>query len=288
LPVEYSAFLDDMLARYGIPVPAPSERASAGRAINVSPRGFEPLLDVAFAHLIRLIASALGPPKPDLLKRARDGGAVVAALAGSKAHALRHAEAGVDLIVAQGTEAGGHSGEVATIVLVPEVVDAVAPIPVLAAGGIARGRQAAAAFALGACGSVWLTTADAETSPVIKEKFLAATSPDTVRSRSLTGKSARMLKSAWTAEWDRHDAPDPLGMPLQTALIAGPQLRIQQAASLPGSGARELATYFVGQVAGAADRVRPARQVVLEMVEEFIDAAGGLGRHVEPGDDALG
>ena len=281
LPEEHRAFLDEMLARYGVPVPGPQERLPTGIGMNVSPKGYEPLLDVAFAHRIRLIASALGPPPADLVERARAGGVLVAALAGSKAHALRHAEAGVDLIVAQGTEAGGHTGEVATMVVVPEVVDAVAPIPVLAAGGIARGRQVAAAFALGAqgvwCGSVWLTTEEAETPPVVKEKFLAATSSDTVRSRSLTGKPARMLRSAWTAEWERTDTPDPLGMPLQTALIAEPQLRIQRAANQPGSGARELATYFVGQVVGSAEQVRPARQVVLDMVEEFIDAAGRLG-----------
>ena len=156
---------------------------------------------------------------------------LVAALAGTTQHARRHAAAGVDLIVAQGTEAGGHTGQVATMVLVPEVVDAVAPVPVLAAGGIARGRQIAAALALGAegvwCGSVWLTTEEAETLPVVKDKFLAASSSDTVRSRSLTGKPARMLRTAWTDEWDRPDSPDPLGMPLQTALIGDPQMAHQ-------------------------------------------------------------
>lgn len=205
-------------------------------------------------------------------------------MAGTKQHAIRHAEAGVDLVVAQGTEAGGHTGDVATMVLVPEVVDAVAPIPVLAAGGIGRGRQIAAAFALGAegvwCGSVWLTTDEAETPPVVKEKFLGASSSDTVRSRSLTGKPARMLRTVWTDEWARADTPDPLGMPLQTALIAEPQFRIHQAANEPGSGARDLATYFVGQIVGSLDRVRPARSVVLEMVDEFIDVVQGLERFV--------
>src|SRR5436190_15238906 len=141
------------------------------------------------------------------------------------------------------------------MVLVPEVVDAVAPIPVLAAGGIARGRQLAAALALGAegvwCGSVWLTTEEAETDPVVKQKFLAASSADTVRSRSLTGKPARMLRTAWTDEWARPDTPDPLPMPLQTALVSGAQVRIAQAAAKPDSGARDLATYFVGQVVGS-------------------------------------
>ena len=235
---------------------------------------------MAFAHDIRLIASALGPPPADLVERAHDHDVLVAALAGTTQHARRHAAAGVDLIVAQGTEAGGHTGEVATMVLVPEVVDAVAPTPVVAAGGIARGRQVAAALALGAegvwCGSVWLTTEEAETPPVVKDKFLAAGSSDTVRSRSMTGKPARMLRTAWTDEWDRPENPDPLGMPLQTALVTEPQMRINQAAAHPGAKARELATYFVGQVVGSLDRVRPARSVVLDMVEEFIDTIGQL------------
>lgn len=284
LPQEHRDFLDDLLARYGIPVPADHERVPVGAGLNVSPKGYEPLLDVAFAHGIRLIASALGPPPLDLVDRAHGAGVVVAALAGTTHHAERHAAAGVDLVVAQGTEAGGHTGEVSTMVLVPEVVDAVAPVPVLAAGGIARGRQVAAALALGAqgvwCGSVWLATEEAETPPVVKEKFLTATSSDTVRSRSLTGKPARMLRTAWTDEWDRPDTPDPLGMPLQTALIADPQLRIHQAANHADSRARDLATYFVGQVVGSLDTVRPAKSVVLAMVDEFIDAVQDLDRLV--------
>jgi NAD(P)H-dependent flavin oxidoreductase YrpB (nitropropane dioxygenase family) len=280
LPEEHRAFVDDLLVRYGIPVPADRPRTSRGGGLNISPKGYEPLLDVAFSHDIRLIASALGPPPSDLVDRAHDHDVLVAALAGTTQHARRHAAAGVDLIVAQGTEAGGHTGEVATMVLVPEIVDAVDPLPVLAAGGIARGRQIAAALALGAegvwCGSVWLTTEEAETPPVVKDKFLAASSSDTVRSRSMTGKPARMLRTAWTDEWDRPDSPAPLGMPLQTALINDSQLRINQAAGHPGAKARELATYFVGQVVGSLDRVRPTRAVVLDMVEEFIDTIGRL------------
>ncbi len=284
LPEEHRAFVDDLLVRYGITAPATELRASAG-GLNISPKSYEPLLDVAFAHDIRLIASALGPPPADLVERAHDHDVLVAALAGTTRHAQRHAAAGVDLIVAQGTEAGGHTGEVATMVLVPEVVDAVSPVPVLAAGGIARGRQIAAALALGAegvwCGSVWLTTEEAETPPVVKDKFLAASSSDTVRSRSMTGKPARMLRTAWTDEWEKPENPAPLGMPLQTALITEPQVRINQAAAHPGTKARELATYFVGQVVGSLDRVRPTRAVVLDMVEEFIDAIGRLESLVE-------
>jgi NAD(P)H-dependent flavin oxidoreductase YrpB (nitropropane dioxygenase family) len=288
-PPEHRAFLDDLLARYGITVTTDEDerakpRTTAG-GLNISPKGYEPLLEVAFDHNIRMIASALGAPPPDLVERAHGHDVLVAALAGTTQHARRHAEAGVDLIVAQGTEAGGHTGEVSTMVLVPEVVDAVAPVPVLAAGGIARGRQIAAALALGAegvwCGSVWLTTEEAETLPVVKEKFLAAGSSDTVRSRSMTGKPARMLRTAWTDEWDRPDTPAPLGMPLQTALVNDPLVRINQAAAHGGAQARELATYFVGQVVGSMDRVRPTRSVVLDMVEEFIDTIGRLEGLVE-------
>ena len=284
LPDEHRAFVDDLLARYGITASTGEARGSLG-GLNISPKSYEPLLDVAFSNNIRLIASALGPPPADLVERAHDRDVLVAALAGTTRHAQRHAAAGVDLIVAQGTEAGGHTGEVATMVLVPEVVDAVAPVPVLAAGGIARGRQIAAALALGAegvwCGSVWLTTEEAETPPVVKDKFLAASSSDTVRSRSMTGKPARMLRTAWTDEWERPDSPAPLSMPLQTALVNEPQVRINQAASHPGAKARELATYFVGQVVGSLDRVRPTRAVVLDMVEEFIETISRLEGLVE-------
>ncbi len=284
MPAAHRAFLDGMLASYDVP-PLPGDDHIQGGVMNVSPAGIAPLLDVAFAHRTRLIASALGPPPPYLIERAHAADVVVAALAGSPVHAMRHAAAGADIIVAQGTEAGGHTGEIATMVLVPDVVDAVAPIPVLAAGGIARGRQLAAALALGAegvwCGSVWLTTEEAETDPVVKQKFLAASSADTVRSRSLTGKPARMLRTAWTDEWARPDTPEPLPMPLQSALVAEAQARIHRSAHHAGSGAEQLDTYFVGQVVGSLTSVKTARQVVLDMIDEYIDAYDRLRRVTE-------
>lgn len=284
LPPEQQEFVDDILRRYDVPaLPDPVE-PSAGR-LTIAPDGVADLLDVAFGHHIRLVASALGEPPPALIERAHGAGVAVAALAGKLDHARRSVHRGADLIVAQGTEAGGHTGTISTMVLVPEVVDAVAPTPVLAAGGIARGRQIAAAMALGAegvwCGSVWLTTAEAETNPSVQKKFLAATSSDTVRSRSLTGKPARMLRSAWTDEWDNPDAPGPLPMPLQTMLVTSAQQRINRTAAKEGSGGHQLATYFVGQVVGALDRVRPARQVVLDMVDEYLETAGRFATQLE-------
>jgi NAD(P)H-dependent flavin oxidoreductase YrpB (nitropropane dioxygenase family) len=171
------------------------------------------------------------------------------------------------------------------MVLLPEIVDAVGDTPVLGAGGIGRGRQMAAAMALGAagvwCGSVWLTTDEAETHPVVKEKLLAAGSADTVRSRSRTGKPARQLRSAWTDEWDDPDTPAPLGMPMQPVLVDEALRRIDRAAFRKGSGAERLANYFVGQVVSTMNRSKPAAQVVYEMVDEFIEATQSLARQLE-------
>jgi len=278
VPAEHREWIDELLERYGVPPlsTADGERDQRGMAgLRIDPKSMGPLIDVAFAHKVALIASALGTPPPWLVEKSHANGTPVAALAGRLDHAVAHKEAGVDLVIAQGTEGGGHTGEIATMVLVPQVVDAVAPLPVLAAGGIATGRQMAAALALGAegvwCGSVWLTTHEAETSPVIRDKFLAATSADTRRSRSLTGKPARMLRSAWTDAWDAPDAPAPLGMPLQSLLVAEAQRRIHRVAHKPDSSARPLVTYFVGQVVGQMNVAMSARDVVREMVEQCLD-----------------
>jgi len=285
IPDAHRQFVDGLLKRYGVPeLPEEVRRemSTRGGSLALARRTYAPMFEVAYAHGIKLIASGLGSPPPDIVEEAHRNGAAVLALAGAKVHAERHVNAGVDLIVAQGTEAGGHTGEVATMVLVPEVVDAVAPVPVLAAGGIGNGRQMAAAMALGAegvwCGSVWLTTEEAETHPVVKEKFLAATSRDTVRSRSLTGKPARMLRSAWTEEWEDPANPDPLPLPLQSVLIAQARNRIARASHEKGSGAQHLDNYFVGQVVGQLNQVKTCRQVVQEMVSEYVDSVERLDK----------
>lgn len=280
LPEEHRQWLDGLLAQNGIPPLPPTDGADPAvfGGMRVDPKSMAPLVDVAFSRDIGLIASALGPPPPWLIDRAKDRGVAVAALAGSLEHAVRHDAAGADLIIAQGTEAGGHTGEVATMVLVPEVVDAV-KAPVLAAGGIGRGRQIAASLALGAegvwCGSVWLTTQEAETSDVIKDKFLDAGSSGTVRSRSLTGKPARMIRTDWTDAWESEQSPGPLGMPLQSFLVSEAQRRIARVAP-SDEAARRLSTYFVGQIVGSMNSVQPAGRVVLDMVDEFIDAVQRL------------
>jgi len=282
IPPEHRAFLDDLLDRYGIPPqeakpPAPAKAPGQQRAgLQVDPKSMAPLIDVAFRHPIRLLASALGSPPEWLVQDAHQRGIKVAALAGTVKHARAHAAVGVDLVIAQGTEAGGHTGDVSTLVLVPQVVDAVAPVPVLAAGGIATGRQMAASLALGAagvwCGSVWLTTRESETPPAVKERMLAASSEDTVRTRSFTGKPCRVLRSEWTNAWEAPGAPAPLPMPLQSMLSDRPRRRVEAVAERPDSPAADLLSPFIGQVVGQMNAVRPARQVVLDMVEGLVDA----------------
>ncbi len=285
VPADHRRWLDELLERFDVPPLPPRDEDGELRefaGMRIDPKSMAPLLDVAFGRSISLIASALGPPPPHLIERAGAAGVVVAALAGATEHAVRHAHAGADLIIAQGTEAGGHTGQVATMVLVPEVVDAVAPVPVLAAGGIGRGRQVAASLALGAegvwCGSVWLTTQEAETPPAVQQKYLRAGSSDTVRSRSITGKPARMLRTPWSDAWEEAGGPGPLPMPLQPILVGEALRRINRVAHQPGSGAEELVTYFVGQIVGSMNEVQPARRVVLEMIDELIDAFQRLDR----------
>lgn len=279
IPQGHRDFLDDMMDRYN--VPPMTEEAKTGTMAGESepPMSYAqavPLMDVAFSHPIKLIVNALGPPPPDMIERAHENGVLVGALAGKKSHAVRHVAAGVDIIIAQGHEAGGHTGEIGTMVLVPEIVDAVAPTPVLAAGGIGSGRQVAASIALGAqgvwCGSVWLTTLEAETHPMVKDKFLEATSSDTLRSRSRTGKPARQLRSAWTDEWEGENSPGTLPMPLQPMLIARASQRVDRAAMNPeNTGAVELSNYFVGQVVGSMNESISATRVVEDMISEYVD-----------------
>jgi NAD(P)H-dependent flavin oxidoreductase YrpB (nitropropane dioxygenase family) len=282
IPAEYRSFVAELLAEHGIEAEA---SLRLGGSALTGDTGRE-LLDVAMSHPIKLIANALGVPPDYMIEAGRERGVPVAALVGAKEHAVKQVAAGVDLIVAQGTEAGGHCGEVTTLVLIPEVLDALAALgsntPVLAAGGIVTGRQMAAAVAMGAdgawTGSVWLTTEEAETAPHTVQKMLAATSRDTVRSAGRTGKPSRQLVSDWTDAWLPHaDGHQPLPLPLQSMLCEPVLRRIDSLADQGHRGAQELATYFVGQGVGLMNKVKPARDVVLEFIEDYLAAAQRLG-----------
>jgi len=215
-----------------------------------------------------------------MIDKGRKHGVPVAALVGAKEHAVRQAAAGVDILVAQGTEAGGHCGEVSTMVVVPEVIKAVKKIrdvPVLAAGGIMTGAQMAACMAMGAAGawtgSVWLATLESETTEIFREKMIAASSRDAIRSRGRTGKPARQLRSVWTDAWDRSpDCPGALPMPLQSMISRDAFISIDRAAAAGNAQARDLVSYFVGQGVGLVDSVKSAGAVVQEFKEEFVEA----------------
>ncbi|MDE0808117.1 MAG: nitronate monooxygenase [Alphaproteobacteria bacterium] len=259
-----------------------------GDSSNMREAGATKLLDVAFKHPIKLFVNALGVPPKSIIERARANNVMVGALTGAKEHAIKHAEAGVDILVVAGTEAGGHCGEVSTMVLVPEVLEAIQEydgIQVLAAGGIATGKQMAACMAMGAAGawtgSVWLTTVEAETTPSVKEKMLRATSRDTIRSRSRTGKPTRQLRSAWSATWTAEGAPSPLPMPLQS-LISRPALsKIDKLAAGGHQGAKDLSTYYVGQAVGLMNVEQSARSVVYDFMKDYGDAVERLSGTLE-------
>jgi len=267
IPEGHRRFVEELLAQHNVP-PLPAGEPAPRGLLAWTHDGARPQVDIALAHPIALIASALGPPPPDVIAQAHERSVPVAALVGTAEQARRQVDAGVDLIVAQGTEAGGHTGEISTMVLVPEVVDAVVPVPVLAAGGIGCGRQLAAALALGAdgawTGSIWLTVTEADTPPLVRDKLLAASSRDTVRSRSLTGKPARQLRTAWTDAWDPPDSPGALPMPLQFLLSAEAQHRIGRYESAA------LAGMPVGQIVGRMNSVRSARDVIFDIVQEAL------------------
>jgi NAD(P)H-dependent flavin oxidoreductase YrpB (nitropropane dioxygenase family) len=281
IPQEYFQFAAGILAQHDIPAEGLySFRDETFRASqNMQASGAAETLEVAFSHPIKLVANALGVPPTIMLEMGKQHGVHVAALVGAKKHAIRQVQAGVDVLIAAGGEAGGHCGDVSTMVLIPEIHEAIQPygnIPILAAGGIVTGRQMAACMAMGAAGvwtgSVWLTTSEAETNPIVKEKMLHASSRDTVRSKARTGKYSRQLRSPWTDAWEAEDSPTPLPMPLQS-LVTEPALgRVDKLSQSGHAGAKELTTYWVGQGVGLMNRQMSAAAVVQEFKEDFFNA----------------
>lgn len=274
IPQTHRDFVAKTLADLGVP-PLPEDEAKSEGVLGWLHSVARSHVEVALRHPIKLIANALGSPPKDVIDQVHEAGVPVAALAGSAKHAQRHAENGVDIVIAQGHEAGGHTGEIASMVLVPEVVDGLeGKTAVLAAGGIGTGRQVAAALALGAqgvwMGSAFLTAAEYDLgvrteggASVIQEALLAATSSDTVRRRIYTGKPARLLKSRWTEAWDAEGAPEPLPMPLQNILVSEAHQRMS-ASEDPTTVAMP-----VGQIVGRMNEIRPVADIIAELVTGF-------------------
>ena len=282
IPAEHREFAASILDAQGIDTSDLDERRKGQMTFhhNVSGDKTDAMLAVAAEYPIALLVNALGVPPPEMFEFARRHNIKVGALVGTVNHALNQARAGVDVLIAAGGEAGGHCGAVSTMVLIPEVCRALRKhdmdVPVLAAGGIATGEQMAAAMAMGAegawCGSVWLTTVEAETTPIVKAKMLQATASDTVRAKSRTGKPSRQLRSGWTDAWEGANAPAPLPMPLQ-GLVSEPALKKVDAAAAAGhAGAEVLATYWVGQAVGLMNEERSVADVMMEFRTEYLEA----------------
>ena len=288
IPFDHKRYVEELLARHNIDTSDLWDDVMRdGVGDNMRKAGADSVLEVAFNHPVKMVVNALGVPPDFMIERARASGVVVGALAGAKEHAIKHADAGIDLIIVAGTEAGGHCGEVSTMVLVPEVIEEIkdSGMVVLAAGGIVTGRQMAACMAMGAdgvwTGSVWLTTAEAETLPVVKEKMLVANSRQTVRSRSRTGKYTRQLRSAWTDAWQAEESPDPLPMPLQGVVAEAAFRKINQLAQADHDGAKQLVNYFVGQGVGLMNEAKSARTVVYEFMEDYVAATERLASSMD-------
>lgn len=286
VPEEHRNFTRALLDEKGLPPLSEDERSDG--LFGWTAATAAPQIEVIKQHpKVRLLANALGTPPQDLIDDMHATGRLVGALCGSAAQARRHADAGVDIIIAQGGEGGGHTGDVGSIVLWPEVIDAVAPRPVLAAGGIGSGRQMAAAMSLGAAGvwtgSLWLTVDEAAASEAQRATYHEASSRDTVRSRSFTGKPCRMLKNDWTEAWEAPENPKPLGMPLQMMVATEALQRSQKA----GDAGQSVGFNPCGQVIGQISESRSTRDVVHGMVMEYLDATERLQRLAEPADDTF-
>ena len=276
VPQQHLDFARKILTDHGVPV-ADDGGENALQLLGWTEATATPQVEIALRHpKMTLIANALGTPPADMIARIHESGRKVAALCGSPSQARKHADAGVDVIIAQGGEGGGHCGEVGSIVLWPQVVKEVAPVPVLAAGGIGSGQQIAAALAMGCqgawTGSQWLMVEEAENTPVQQEMYAKATSRDTVRSRSFTGKPCRMLKNDWTKAWETPGNPEPLGMPLQY-MVSG--MAVAATHKYPDETV-DVAFNPVGQVVGQFKKVEKTAAVIDRWVREYLEATAVL------------
>ena len=276
IPATHREFASKLLTEAGVPE-LPADDSGRNELLGWTEATASPQLEVALGHeKVRLIANALGTPPPEVVERVHKSGRLMAALCGKVHQAKRNRDAGIDVIIVQGHEGGGHTGEIGSMVLWPQVIDAVAPTPVLAAGGIGNGRQTAAALAMGAegiwTGSLWLTVAESACEPAQMQSYLDATSADTVRSRSYTGKPCRMLRNHWTDAWAQEGNPAPLGMPLQGMVTSDAMQRVHRYADK----AQDVAFNPIGQVVGQLTEVRSVRDVIQQIVEEYVDAVERL------------
>jgi NAD(P)H-dependent flavin oxidoreductase YrpB (nitropropane dioxygenase family) len=279
VPQEHRDFAQKLLADHGVPE-WPDGSESMG-LLGWTEATATPLLTEALSRpKCKMIANALGTPPADKVKMIQDSGRLVGALCGRVKQVIAHRDAGLDFIIAQGGEGGGHAGDVGSIVLWKQAVEVAGDTPVLAAGGIGSGEQMLAAMSMGCqgvwTGSLWLAVEEAHAEPAQKESYFKASSEDTIRSRSWTGKTCRMLKNAWTEAWDDADTPDPLGMPLQ-GLVSSDGMR--RTSTYAGVGDTQAVAFNpVGQVVGQINEVENCRNVVFRLMTEYVDGLDRLNR----------
>ena len=278
IPDAHREFVDNLLTTHGVPE-APETNGPKGGLLGWTEATAEPQIDEALKHPnVKLIANALGTPPADMIEKIQDKGVLIGALCGKIKQAVAHKEAGLDFIIAQGGEGGGHTGEIGSIVLWPQIVDAVDGLPVLAAGGIGSGRQMAAAMSTGVqgiwCGSLWLAVEEAAAQPAEKDSYLNATSEDTIRSKAWTGKPARMLKNKWTEAWENPENPDPLPMPLQGMITFDAMRRTSMYAA--SGNTQEVSFNAAGQVIGQVKQVESVKDVIYRMINEYLDSIDRL------------
>ena len=272
VPNEHLALAEKLLKEHGVP---PWPETGRPKIFGWTRQTVMPCLEEALTRpKCRLIANALGTPPADIIRQVKDSGRLIGALCGKRKQAIQHRDAGLDFVVAQGTEGGGHTGEIGSMVLWPDIIDSVSPLPVLAAGGIGNGRQMLAAMAMGAAGvwtgSLWLTVEEAHAQPAQKESFLKAGVDDTVRTKAWTGKPARVLRNHWTDSWDDPDTLEPLPMPLHGLVTADAMRRTEPYA---GAGrTQDVAMNICGQVIGQINQVESCKSVVYRLIDEYLAA----------------
>jgi len=262
---QLQAFAREFMLKEGLAKPElPAAQAGGdARRATFSKDFFEAQMEVVIEQRVPVYAAGLGDPGP-WIPRLRKNGTIVMAVVGAVRHARKVAASGVDIIVAQGHDAGGHNSPIGTMALIPQVVDAVAPIPVLGAGGISDGRGLAAVMMLGAAGawigSAFLATVEAGITDYQKRAIVESDEENTIVSRCVTGKPARLIRSKWTQAW-AESGLEALPMPFQS-MVSGPVLA-------SGAAARraDIVPGFAGQGIGMIDAVRPAAEVLREIVE---------------------
>lgn len=272
VPSEHLALAEKLLTEHDVP---PWPETGRPKIFGWTRQTVMPCLEEALTRpKCRLIANALGTPPTNIIRQVKDSGRLIGALCGKRKQAIQHRDAGLDFVVAQGTEGGGHTGEVGSMVLWPDIIDSVSPLPVLAAGGIGNGRQMLAAMAMGAAGvwtgSLWLTVEEAHAQPAQKESLLKAGVGDTVRTKAWTGKPARVLRNHWTDSWDDPDTLEPLPMPLHGLVTADAMRRTETYA---GAGkTQDVAMNICGQVIGQINEVESCKSVVYRLINEYLAA----------------